>query len=165
MNTLEITTMTDKIEEFSDVCDDRLTITTGSDVIGSDSGALAEFRILGDTDQHVMPWCPNAIQLLALRDRCSAILGLVVDTDVDERLTITLDENVPLSEFNQSASGQQNLQDALDSLSDGVVTDKAGNLCLTSGEAVAVAEPDRIIWLQRIAAIINAVVEARSGIT
>ncbi len=155
--------MTDKTDEFADVYDDRLTITVGAGLLGSHIGALAELRILDDTEEHVMPWCPNALQLLALRDRCSEILGLAIDTDIDERLTITLDENAPLSEFNQSASGQETLQDALDSLDDGLIADQAGNLCLSDGTVIAIAEPEALVWFQRIAAIVNAVVEARSG--
>jgi hypothetical protein len=54
-----------------DVDDDKLAITTGPGILGSHKNAVAEFIVADDG----VSWCPNADQLRALRDQCSAILA------------------------------------------------------------------------------------------
>lgn len=185
-------------------------------------GSVAAIHIYADD-----PWCPNALQLRALRDRCNVILAQHTKADpgpyrvvhipgVDgEQIQIESGDNIPgaakdvviridlegnedgpewigdldalahlasaiddvwdrynpppemvvkaLASFaTATAANATEIQEALDSMRDGVVTDKAGGLYTLEGALIAMADDESgKIWLKRIAAIVNAVVEAR----
>jgi hypothetical protein len=62
--------------ELPDVDGDMLSISSGADILGGHKGAIARVYV-------PCSWCPNALQLRALRDRCNAILAQHAAKQVD----------------------------------------------------------------------------------
>lgn len=124
-----------KTHELPDVDGDMLAISTGEGVLGAHKGAIVEFSIVG-------PWCPNAEQFRTLRNLCSKILA----SHLPEAVILTAKD--------------ESLRVAVDSLRDGLVADRAGNICLLDGKVVATGDPDEQVWRERIVEIVNAVGDA-----
>jgi hypothetical protein len=62
--------------ELPDVDGDMLSISSGADILGGHKGAIARVYV-------PCSWCPNALQLRALRDRCNVILAQHAAKQVD----------------------------------------------------------------------------------
>lgn len=88
-----------------------------------------------------------------------AITALIGNND----LASLLDEEDAASAYHNAVervAQSRALEDAIENLGDGLVADRAGNICTLHGKVIATGDPDDHVWRERIVAIVNAVGDA-----
>lgn len=142
-----------RVVRLGDVGAEIIKIESGSDIPNTNKAAVIRIDIEGNEDGPA--WIGGLDDL--------AHLASAID-DVWDRYNPPPETVVKsLAVFATATAANANeLQEALDSMRDGVVADDAGNLCRLDGRVIATADdPSQVVWLKRIAAIVNAAVEAR----